>query len=157
RSAIDAAARCQPLSDSVWFAHYLRALARFHRYSARNVMLILMQRPDATRVNAFWRWHELGRRVKKGEHGIRILAPLRQKVEAGTGGDDQETPAYAVRGFKTVCVFDIAQTEGAPLPVGPEAVPLEGESPVTPAAGRRLVAWLADRGVLIGRRRLGGG
>src|ERR1700722_18927225 len=55
---------------------YLNAMSRFHRYSLGNVLEIARQRPDATRVAGFWKWKEIGRSVKKGEKGIRILAPI---------------------------------------------------------------------------------
>ncbi len=100
------------LLDSAEYARYLRVLAKFHRYSSRNVLLILMRRPDATVVNAFCRWKELGRSVRKGEHSIRILAPLRRKVETDGDGDDD---GYRIFGFKTVSVFDVSQTDGEPL------------------------------------------
>src|SRR5207249_587939 len=34
------------------------------------------QKPDATRVAGLYAWNQLGRKVKKGERGIRILAPV---------------------------------------------------------------------------------
>ena len=55
---------------------YLNVLARFHHYSFGNVMLIASQKPDATQVAGFHTWRKLGRWVKKGEHGITILAPM---------------------------------------------------------------------------------
>ena len=55
---------------------YLTAMGRFHNYSFGNILEIARQRPDATRVAGLYAWNQLGRKVKKGEHGIRILAPL---------------------------------------------------------------------------------
>ena len=49
---------------------YLKAIARFHRYSLHNVMLIASQKPNASYVAGFRTWNELGRFVKKGEKGI---------------------------------------------------------------------------------------
>jgi len=57
------------------FRNYLIAMSRFHEYSWHNQLLIWVQRPDATLVKGFQGWKELGRYVKKGETGIRILAP----------------------------------------------------------------------------------
>src|ERR1700679_286090 len=54
---------------------YLNAMSRFHNYSFGNVLEIARQRPNATRVAGMYAWNQLGRRVKKGERGIRILAP----------------------------------------------------------------------------------
>ena len=51
-------------------------MSRFHRYSVNNTMLIFQQRPDATLVAGFRKWqNQFGRHVKKGEHGITIIAP----------------------------------------------------------------------------------
>lgn len=58
---------------------YLDAMSRFHRYSFGNVLSIARQRPGATRVAGFHAWRQLGRNVKKGERGIRILAPIISK------------------------------------------------------------------------------
>src|ERR1700675_1416138 len=61
---------------------YLAAMARFHRYSLRNIMLIASQKPTATHIAGFHAWHKLGRFVNKGEKGILILAPIiRGKAE----------------------------------------------------------------------------
>ncbi len=61
---------------------YLTAMAKFHRYSLRNVMLIAMQKPTATQVAGFHAWHKFGRFVKKGEKGILIIAPVVNRNEA---------------------------------------------------------------------------
>ena len=58
---------------------YLAAMARFHRYSLHNILLIASQKPNATHVAGFRAWHKLGRFVKKGEKGILILAPIIRK------------------------------------------------------------------------------
>jgi len=54
---------------------YLKAIGRFHRYSLYNVMLIALQKPNASYVAGFRTWNDLGRFVRKGEKGILILAP----------------------------------------------------------------------------------
>ena len=92
---------------------YLAVMSRFHRYSFGNVMLILSQREDATRVAGYRKWMELGRHVRQGEKGIGILAPCRYKKEADDDGDNSE--AQEIRGFRVVHVFDISQTDGEPL------------------------------------------
>jgi hypothetical protein len=91
---------------------YLGTMARFHNYSFGNVMAIAMQRPDAVRVAGFHTWKDLGRNVKKGEKAIRILAPM---IGKGTDPDTGEDSAR-VYGFRSVCVFDLSQTEGKDLP-----------------------------------------
>src|SRR5438876_6872473 len=64
------------IQDSESFRRYLDAQARFHHYSWGNVLLILAQRPDAARVAGYRTWQALGRQVRRGEKGIRILVPL---------------------------------------------------------------------------------
>lgn len=96
---------------------YLNAIARFHRYSFQNMMLILSQRPDATYVAGFNAWKKLRRFVKKGEAGILIFAPIRPRHEE-TPDDDtrQDADERARMRFKAAYVFDISQTDGEPLP-----------------------------------------
>ena len=94
---------------------YLAAMARFHRYSLYNVMLIASQRPDATRVAGFHKWREFGRFVKKGAKGIFILAPILAKKTAEHDSLAEETARVAV-GFRAVYVFDLSDTEGQALP-----------------------------------------
>jgi antirestriction protein ArdC len=101
--------------DSQTFAAWLRARAAFHDYSFGNVCLIVSQRPEATRVAGYRTWQQLGRHVRKGERSIKILAPCRVKASQ-TSPADSDTPAYRVVGFRCVSVFDIAQTDGEPLP-----------------------------------------
>ncbi|HZW05419.1 MAG TPA: ArdC family protein [Candidatus Nitrosotalea sp.] len=103
--------------------NYLSVMARFHRYSFGNVLLIAAQRPDSTLVAGFRKWNEVGRHVRKQERGIGIMAPLVKKVrgESETAGEEAEGDERVLRGFRVVYVFDISQTEGEPLPQ-PEAV-----------------------------------
>ena len=120
------------------YQEYLAAMARFHNYSWSNVMLIQLQRPDASHVAGFNTWLKLGRTVNAGEHGVRILAPatFRKPVEkslddAGDASDASSAAtraaAITVRYFRTVSVFDISQTSGADLPM--LAKELEGDLP----------------------------
>ncbi len=101
------------LLDSEHFRHWLTVQARFPHYSFHNILLIAAQRPTATRVAGFHAWKALGRSVKKGERGIMILAPVPYKAH-DTDGSDPNAPTRV--GFRVVYVFDVAQTEGAPLP-----------------------------------------
>lgn len=126
------------------WAKMLQTASRFHRYSANNVMLIMVQRPDATRVAGFQTWKSLGRYVRKGEHGIRILAPCRYKVETDDGDD-----RWIVRGFTTATVFDVSQTDGADLPDAVPAVLLEGEAPAGLWDG--LAKQVAEAGFMLER------
>lgn len=89
----------------------LAAARKFHRYSASNTMLILAQRPDATRVAGFGTWKKLNRSVRKGAKGIAVLAPCTYR----TSEDDEAE--QRLRGFKVAHVFDISDTDGEELPV----------------------------------------
>jgi antirestriction protein ArdC len=95
--------------------NYLSAMSRFHRYSWGNVLLIASQRPTATRVAGYHAWQQVGRSVKKGEKGLMIFAPMVVKQEPATDKADTKEP-LRLAGFRTVYVFDVAQTEGRPLP-----------------------------------------
>ena len=91
------------------FTAYLAAMSRFHRYSFGNILEIARQRPEATRVAGIRTWNEFGRRVKKGEKGIRIFAPM---VRAKRESEESAEPApdgtriHIVTGFRAVYVFD---------------------------------------------------
>lgn len=103
------------VQDSDAFKRYLAAQAIFHRYSARNVFLILFQRPEATRVAGYTTWQKLGRQVRRGETGITIFAPAPFKQSA-TDSTTGEVTEEIVPRFKTATVFDYSQTVGEPLP-----------------------------------------
>src|SRR4051794_9050642 len=122
------------IQDSDTFRAYLDVQARFHRYSPNNALLILAQRPDATRVAGYRAWQSLGRQVKRGERGIKILVPMSIRERAAGSGPDAgdiaarpdlgsaqervDDPASARRRllFGVGTVFDLEQTEGEPLP-----------------------------------------
>ena len=98
---------------------YLNAMSLFHNYSLGNILEIARQRPDAIRVAGFWKWKELGRSVKKGEKGIRILAPIigvRRKKDEEANKDITKQNTAVLVGFRCAYVFDVSQTEGAELP-----------------------------------------
>jgi len=101
---------------------YLAAMARFHRYSWHNVMLIAMQKPTATHVAGFHAWHKLGRFVKKGEKGIMILAPVVRRKAENAGQTETDESSTSV-GFRAAYVFDVAQTDGQELPEASTAIP----------------------------------
>lgn len=114
------------------YQDYLKTMSKFYNYSFNNTMLIFLQRPDATQVAGYNSWkNNFGRQVKKGEKGIRILAPTpykikeeREKKDPNTGkvliGKDgmpeKETIEVTHAAFRPVCVFDVSQTEGRELP-----------------------------------------
>ena len=105
--------------DSETLKNYLKFLSCFHNYSFGNVILIYMQCPHATHVAGFNAWKRHKRHVKKGETGIRILAPLIYKKNDGDGKQpvsEEEARTRKLVGFKVVSVFDVSQTEGEDLP-----------------------------------------
>lgn len=89
----------------------LNHMSKFHNYSFGNQMLIYIQKKEATEVAGYNRWEEIGRQVKKGEHGIQILAPVvfKKKKEDENGEIVEERYTR----FRVVRVFDISQTEPA--------------------------------------------
>lgn len=93
---------------------YLSLMARFHRYSAGNLLLIWSQRPDATHVAGFNKWKELGRSVRRGQRGILILAPMIGRRVIPKGNEEEEEER--LYGFRTAHVFDVSQTDGKELP-----------------------------------------
>ncbi len=130
---------------------YLAAMAKMPRYSLNNLLLIAAQRPDARQVAGFTTWQRLGRSVKKGEHGIAILAPVVQRRRGGYRGttegyelvadDDQRDRERNVVGFRGAYVFDVSQTEGAPVP---DFACVNGDPSVFTD---RLKAHVADQGI----------
>ena len=144
------AANVQSLIEQLEAGHsdaltaYLNAMSRFHNYSLGNILEIARQKPDATRVAGFWKWKELGRSVKKGEKGIRILAPIvgikrKKKEEAEKDITKQNVPVLV--GFRSTYVFDVAQTEGAELPAMREISGNVGEN------RDRLISFIERQGI----------
>jgi hypothetical protein len=87
---------------------YLDAMARFHNYSFGNILAITRQKPTATNVAGMFTWNQLGRRVKKGEKGIQILAPMigtRRKSQEEAEQDGTGKSAPVLVGFRAVYVF----------------------------------------------------
>jgi len=123
---------------------YLDAMSRFHNYSFGNVLEIARQSPDATRVAGLYAWNQLGRKVKKGEKGIRILAPIigikRKRDEEAEKDITKQNTAVLV-GFRNAYVFDVAQTEGADLPTMYEVHGDVGEN------RDRLVSFINQQGI----------
>lgn len=96
---------------------YLDVMVHFHNYSFGNVLAIARQKPEATNVAGIWAWNQLGRRVKRGEKGIAILAPMIAKSRKDVAKSDGETTNRpALLGFRKVYVWDVSSTEGAPMP-----------------------------------------
>ena len=120
------------LFESEKYMRYLSVMSRFHRYSVNNTMLIYMQKPDATLVAGYNKWkNQFERHVKRGEHGITIIAPtpVKKKIEERKLDPDTKAPILDAEGkavmeereveipmFRPVKVFDVSQTDGKPLP-----------------------------------------
>ena len=120
------------LFESEKYMRYLSVMSRFHRYSVNNTMLIYMQKPDATLVAGYNKWkNQFERHVKRGEHGITIIAPTpyKKKIEEQKLDPDTKAPMLDQDGkvimeereveipmFRPVKVFDVSQTDGKPLP-----------------------------------------
>lgn len=122
----------QKIFDSEQYKNYLRVMSSFHDYSLNNTLLIAMQKPDATLVKGFKAWQAKGieRHVKKGEKGIKIIAPApftvkqeKQKLDpAGKplfGEDGKplvDVQEIKVPNYRVVSVYDVSQTDGKELP-----------------------------------------
>lgn len=111
------------LKNSDDFKKYLTCMSKFHSYSFNNTLLIMMQCPQATYVAGFNSWkNNFNRMVKKGEKGIKILAPapIKKKVETekidASGKTVTQEEELIIPCFKPVTVFDVSQTEGEPIP-----------------------------------------
>lgn len=135
----------ESIVDSDGFRRYLACMSKFHSYSWGNICLILAQCPEASHVAGYKRWQELGRQVRKGEKGIVILAPLTRKV---TQPGAEETSSVVV-GFRVTHVFDIAQTEGEPLPKPPIAEAIRTNTDTGEELYRCLEQWLVSEAVSV--------
>lgn len=120
------------LFESDKYKSYLQTMSRFHKYSLNNTLLISMQKPDATLVAGFNKWRDgFSRHVKKGEKGIKIIAPTPYKIKEQREKLDPQTKApildasgkvqteeveIQIPMYRVVSVFDVSQTYGEPLP-----------------------------------------
>ncbi|MBA3073734.1 MAG: hypothetical protein FP831_09075 [Anaerolineae bacterium] len=154
-------------TDSVRFSDtfisYLAVIGRFHHYSFRNQLLISFGYPNATHVAGYKDWaRKFNRQVKKGEHGIAILAPvIGKKPERKNTSDADENEKEGVIittdedgylrfgkdfiTYRTVYVFDVSQTEGDPLPESPNWHDFE-KNPEVEAA---LKSFATSKGIKI--------
>jgi hypothetical protein len=132
---IDAVKAIQSSDD---FIRMLEWQSRLYRYSARNILLILMQRPDCTQAQSYTTWAKLGRQVKKGAKGIMIYAPRMKKAEK-----DSDEPSVF---FGIEHIFAYEDTDG------PELAELEYpdlDGPGNQAAYDRLLAYAAAEGLTV--------
>lgn len=147
-------AKVAALTDSDEWRAMLAMAARFHHYSWRNCLMILAQRPDATRVAGYRTWQGLGRQVRKGEAGIKIWAGFEYTTEDDEHRDANGEPEKVRRtGYKVEHVWDVSQTDGEDLPeVTPEL--LTGEAPER--LWEALAAQVAGRGYELRREAVPG-
>lgn len=149
----------QAIQDSENFRAYLKTVAKFHHYSLGNIILISIQKSNATMVAGFNKWKELSRNVKPGEHGIMILAPCfppkpkaekpkEESEENGIESDKPEVPLLPIF-FKVVYVFDLSQTEGEPI-ASVEVPVLVGEDTIS--LYRKLESLATKRNIKIDRK-----
>ena len=149
------------VQSSAEWRRLLQTQAKFHKYSMGNAFLILSQRPDATRVGGFHTWLSLGRHVKKGEHGIAILAPVfppkaKKRNDQNPALSDETEHVLRIEKagkgapvhFRVAYVFDVSQTEGDPLPQHP-AHDLTGDSQEARLLLGRLVLVAEEEGVRV--------
>ena len=113
-NALDQLADALACGKSETLLNYLAVMARFHKYSWNNLLLIALQRPEASHVAGFHTWRKFNRFVRKGAKGIAIFAPMVSKKNAK--GEDTEDEQTRLFGFRTAYIFDIADTDGAELP-----------------------------------------
>lgn len=109
----------QEVFDSEKYKAYLEFVSKFYDYSVNNTILIWMQRPDASFVAGYKAWQtKFNRQVKKGEKGIKILAPMpkkfTKKMKDENGNEVEKEIQYTA--FRAISVFDISQTEGEDVP-----------------------------------------
>ena len=132
----------------------LTLAAQFRSRSFNNTMLVYAQHhqaynqgrvpePTPTYVAGFKQWLSLGRHVMKGQSGYGILAPVTARFASATPANpeswrrltraERPRPDEAVRskmvGLKAAHVWDISQTDGAPVPELPRPSLLKGQAP----------------------------
>lgn len=118
------------LKNSQQYKDYLVFMGNLHSYSTRNMLLIYQQMPNATVVGPYSFWKKQKRYVKKGEHAIRIFAPIikhpaiskKEPENSEVKGHLDQSKSIKisdpeeVTGYRAVSIFDISQTDGEPIP-----------------------------------------
>src|SRR5215216_3658302 len=110
-----------------WLA-FLRASRQFHRYSPHNQMLLLLQGAQG-HVASYRTWQRIPAQgggtcqVRKGEHGLVVLAPMTIAPTDTDPATGEETAGRPFLRFKPVKVFHQGQLVAPPAIVTP---PLPG-------------------------------
>jgi len=151
REQLDTAVK--ELTTSEGWRSLVTSRAWLRHYSLNNVLMILQQYPDATDVRAFGAWLKAGRPVRKGERGIRILAPLRYRIdpEETEQGSGENGSQYRIGGFTVTTVFDVSQTEGEPVTEPANAVPEELRGSAPEQLWEQVAAMVSTRGYMLER------
>ena len=89
--------------DSGRLRQYLDVQSRFDHYSTVNALLIMAQKPEATRIGDFDYWKSKGAFVKPGQSGFSILEPGKEYERSDGSGTGI---SYNVKK-----VFDISQVD----------------------------------------------
>ena len=139
------------------YAEWFAKTSAFHRYSPTNTLWILSQRPDATRVASYRTWQQVGRQVRKGETGIMVFHPKPFWIDPATGErvrppktDRQRARLERRVSFGVGYVFDVAQTDGEPLP--PLVRPAPAEAPAE--LEQHLTSYCYDQRITVEVRQL---
>lgn len=117
------------LRSSEDWVRWLRFSTMFHAYSFNNIMLIMGQRPDATQCAGMTAWNKMGRRIRRGERGITILAPTLRTMTTEDKDTGEEIKVRRLVGFHVARTFDVSQTYGMPLPDVPGIALPTGDAP----------------------------
>ena len=105
------------------FEGFLKFSKNFHQYSFNNIVLIYSQMKEATQVAGFKKWQSMGRKLKKGVHGIQIIYPIKRKYTKIIEGqdslldDNNKEQEVEYMTYRYTYVYDISQTVGKPLPL----------------------------------------
>ena len=108
------------------YTKFLKFCKNFHNYSFNNMILIYSQMPEATQVAGFKKWESMGRRLKYGSKGIKIIYPIKRKyttkIKGQTsiienGEEEQEEKSVEYMSYACTYVYDISQTIGEEMPL----------------------------------------
>ena len=148
-------------TEQAW-VDWLKAGRLFRSYSLNNVLLILAQCPEATRVAGFKVWNELGRKITSGKGSALKIWGKPYHPTRWVGADtvdetntrilERDGDQVKVRSNYTRCpivsVFDVSQTDGDPLPE--VAARLADDNTKTTAQAAQVIAllnaWLTTDG-----------
>ncbi len=148
------------LDEAGAWQKWLSMASRFHRYSFNNVLLISLQKPEATLVAGYRAWQAMGHQVRKGERAITVLGPVTRRVEvldpAGNPMRDakgQQLWRRQMVGVKPVSVFDASQVD-PPVETPPRPQLLTGQAP--PGLWEALAGIVETQGYRLSRGECGG-